>query len=616
MAGEARHIRVARGILSQGVRGEITLLERLPLYVAEARKNNEPLFRSYYRFDEDIQTYFEKHHSVAGYPGKAYIDRLRFDLDFSGEGDDVLGRTKAFVERLGSDYNVPETHIRVFFSGRGYHVEIPDIFGFEASETLHIVVKNTFAELFPEADDIYDKLRLYRVANTVNEKTNLYKIPLTVRELFSLSRDEIFKLAETPRPDFRFDDADDLGTPVAKLIKDEQKATVKPIQESGVGKVSFEYEPIQVFTCIQKAFDEGAIPGSRNKKILRIATVWQRQGIPMEATITALQNWAPDLGAKAIQVQVERCYKAQYPFGCHDEIMHKYCDPRCIFYARKDSVHAKVDAKQMERDFVKYVQSDYTKDSINLAHIFKLDDDFWIFPGEFDVVWGDTGVGKSAFVQYLLSRIRLKTLVLSLENHQHLFFRRQIQIAHNMSKTEVIAHYKMHNNTLSNDIQHIKVITTSPALNNLRRIITDENPKLVIVDTLDGVIVEGARDETASGIKIANTLKQLAQTMNIIILGVHHISKHAAQDEDGRMRVLTIHSGKGSSSIEQKADKVIGIEGDRAGEFRRIRVLKARDETPFLIQAMQDKSTFVFHQVLPKEGKSWPVQPENTQQTI
>jgi archaellum biogenesis ATPase FlaH len=371
-----------------------------------------------------------------------------------------------------------------------------------------------------------------------------------------------------------------------------------------------------VFTCIQSAFNEGAIPGSRHKKILRIASVWQRQGIPLGAAIAALQAWAPDLGAKAIQIQVEKCYKQQYGYGCNDEVMKKYCDPRCIFYANKDSATAKVDAKQMEADFVKYVHSDYTKDSMNLAQIFHLDDDFWIFPGEFDVVWGDTGVGKSAFTQYLLSKTKLKTLVLSLENHQHLFFRRQIQIAHNMSKAEVISHYEHHHNTLSNAINHIKVITTSPALGNLRRIITEENPKLVVVDTLDGVIVEGVKDETQAGIRIANTLKQLAQAMSIIILGVHHISKHAAQDEDGKMRVLTIHSGKGSSSIEQKADKVIGIEGDRAGEFRRIRVLKARDETPFLIQARQDKSTFVFHQILAKEGKQWPVQPENTQQMI
>jgi predicted ATP-dependent serine protease len=266
----------------------------------------------------------------------------------------------------------------------------------------------------------------------------------------------------------------------------------------------------------------------------------------------------------------------------------------------------------MERDFVKYVQSDYTKNSINLARIFKLHDDFWIFPGEFDVVWGDTGVGKSAFVQYLLSCIKLRTLVLSLENHQHLFFRRQIQIAHNMTKAAVIQHYKVQNNTLSNAIAHIKVITTSPRLDNLKRIITEENPQLVVVDTLDGVMVEGVREEVAQEKKIAMTLKQLAQSMNIIILGVHHISKHAAQDEDGKMRVLTIHSGKGSSSIEQKADKVIGIEGDRTMELRRIRVLKARDETPFLIHCNQDKSTFAFHQILAKEGTIWPLQPENT----
>jgi len=39
-----------------------------------------------------------------------------------------------------------EEDIRVWFSGRGFHIEIPDLFGFQESRDLPQVVKATIAE--------------------------------------------------------------------------------------------------------------------------------------------------------------------------------------------------------------------------------------------------------------------------------------------------------------------------------------------------------------------------------------------------------------------------------------------------------------------------------------
>ena len=90
--------------------------------------------------------------------------------------------------------------------------------------------------------------------------------------------------------------------------------------------------------------------------------------------------------------------------------------------------------------------------------------------------------------------------------------------------------------------------------------------------------------------KIITDLKQLAQSANIIIIGISHISKNAS---DG---ILNIHSAKGNSVIEQKADKVIGIVGDRLSQRRTIRSLASRDEAGFILSCRFDYETFQFQE--------------------
>ena len=50
--------------------------------------------------------------------------------------------------------------------------------------------------------------------------------------------------------------------------------------------------------------------------------------------------------------------------------------------------------------------------------------------------------------------------------------------------------------------------------------------------------------------KVINGLKELAVQENLIIIGVSHISKCATYEDR-----LTVHSAKGNSVIEQKADR-------------------------------------------------------------
>ena len=51
--------------------------------------------------------------------------------------------------------------------------------------------------------------------------------------------------------------------------------------------------------------------------------------------------------------------------------------------------------------YVDAVRRDHTKQSINLANIYRLEKDYWMYPGEMIIIYGDTGMGKTAWVQNL-----------------------------------------------------------------------------------------------------------------------------------------------------------------------------------------------------------------------
>ena len=132
-------------------------------------------------------------------------------------------------------------------------------------------------------------------------------------------------------------------------------------------------------------------------------------------------------------------------------------------------------------------------------------------------------------------------------------------------------------------------MTLSPEIGSMKQLITELSPKIVVIDTVDGVKADYQNDPFNKMEKVINELKQLAVQEGIIIIGVCHISKGASFEQR-----LSVHSAKGNSVIEQKADKVIGIMGERDTPRRIIRSLKSRDESKFQIPLIFDFKTFRF----------------------
>ncbi len=568
----------------------------------------DELYMSMYRYDEEILEHFKIRKTISNYRGKHYLNTVLFDIDKGEASDeDLLIYTRHFIE----DLDLPEEYIQPWYSGTGYHIVIPNLFGLEGSDDLPAIMSATMKAHFPDVDQLDMPSRLVRVGYTRNPKSNLYKTPFSIDELESMSFEEVKHLASTPRYDFGHKPFADGIEPIwaDKVVRAKGlKFSMRGNQASGITPQAIpngtaEKEMNGVVTCVQKMYNEGPVPGSRHLNMIRMISSYRRHGIPREAVHSIMQNWLDGeegMTEYEVKIQVDQIYDKGYRFGCADSVLAKYCDTRCIFYTNKNMTVESRNATEMEKSFSKYAKQDFSKTAINLRDYYTMNNDWMIYPKEFVIVTGLTGLGKTAWVQNLVTMTNgMKVLFFSLELHESLIYRRFIQMAHKMAKHEVQDYYKEGNMGLSEAIQHIEITTVVPELSALERTVAETNPQVVVVDTTDEIEIAGA-SSFDKDVKIALGLKHIAEKHNLIVIGIHHTNK-AALSKGGK---VTLAGLGGTSKIPQKADKVIAINGNANSLFRTLDTLKQRDESPLSIQFELQRKSFWYEEV-----KHEPVNP-------
>jgi len=587
-----KYIEVAVGMPSN--RNIIIKETEIKTYVARANMLNQSLYRSYYTFDENIIDHMKIYKTVRSFKGLFMLDKIIIDIDRGKSSDQlVLLRARDFIQRLEDDWKVGRELMRIWYSGTGYHVTFPDIFDFTPSSYLPDEVEATLGHYFPEMDTKpLMRTGLIRVGYSFNSKSNLFKIPVSFDELNTLSHIEIMELAQKGsirKIDKYEDDAGEIPNYHNLIMKAKAQRTEDQQRT----------EPTRIITCSQKIFLEGALDGSRHVNLVRLVSVWRLQGIPFEGTLALVAYWNNNsLSQYELEKQVKYIWDRGYTMGCKDEILLKYCSDKCIHWKNKDFTLEISSAEQMESRFSQYMKTDFSKSSFTLNEFYpKLTVPYTLYPAELVIVLGDTKIGKSTLVQnWCIELKRFNILYLALENGEFLTYRRFIQIAHRMTKIQVFNHYMEKENSLSKAMDHIHVITTSPDIPSIRRVVAAGKYQLVVIDVIDGLTTK-AKGDTEKITEIAVGLKEIANQFNNIILGIHHISRSAAQDEKGNQKRLTIHSGKSASALEQKADKMLGIEGLVDGNVRTLSSLGARDENPFITQLEFNKDTFRMEQI-------------------
>tara|TARA_Y100000593_G_C4318884_1_gene342516 strand:- start:1777 stop:3546 length:1770 start_codon:yes stop_codon:yes gene_type:complete len=581
-----QYIEVAVGGVSN--RGSICKADKLSKYL----RPNLELYRSLYRLDDSAIDHFDANKTIRSYSGTFELDRLTFDIDKgTNSKDKVMKDIRYFLHLLEDKGADPELY-RIWFSGRGFHVEIPDLYGFGVAKDIPEKVKRTIHKDFGKlADNIYDYARLIRVGYSYNMKSKLYKTPITVEETHKLSYEEICELSKTfIRKDFKNDvikDAEHIWT--SNIVSLSTQVTVEEIPKPSSSKYNGHV------TCVQKMADN-IVEGRRHNLLLRMVSAWHRKGIDVNGCYALASAYIPSLEHHELVRMVDYVVEKEYRYSCSDPVMAEFCDTKCMFYKRKDYTLDVRSPDDMSKRFADFVSMDLSKTSFDLKDVYSIPYNYTFYPGELAVLIGDTGLGKTAWIQNLIVSTPLKCLFLSLEVHDHLIYRRFMQVANGLQKEEV---NELHSIEANGDlrsavaaIEHINIMTASPEIGSMKQLISEVSPKIVVIDTIDGIRVDYNNDPFKKMEHVINGLKELAVQENIIVIGISHISKGATYEDR-----LTVHSAKGNSVIEQKADKVLGIMGDRDGTRRIIKSLKSRDENRFQLAFDFDYRTFRFKEI-------------------
>ncbi len=586
-------VEIIRGSVSN--RNQVGTIEEYNTIVRSNAWSGE-MYKSYYAFDETLKDYVEQHKSVKGFDGLTYIDKIILDIDKGNIPDDqfqpYLLECLKEIDELGID----KSHVNIWFSGTGYHIELLNVFGFQPSRVLHEKVKLTMKEHLSFADSIFDKTRIIRAPWSLNTKTKLYKVFIPYDLIWNLTYENVCEMAQS-KPVYEnkwvednWYDTLNKDSEVEPYLQHLIVSTSEAVTNSNYRQT----DTTSVVTCMQHVFNEGPTKGSRNMKLMRMASSYKRAGIPYVVALNGMLQWGSgSLDDEEIIRSTSNIYDGNYQYGCQDVIMAEYCDPKCIHFKRKDYTLEIRDVNELEDAFKAYIANDMTKMSVNLADIWNTPD-YIIKPGELVVFSGDTGMGKSAFVQNIVTKIDKQTLFLSLEMHEHLTFRRFIQIATNQNEHWVYDQFKADPDiTFEHMLGHIKLMTVAPEIEAIRKVVALHEPNILVVDTTDEVHVDRFDGEIQRQNMVIGALKEMAQKHNIIVFAVHHVNKVSAAGN-----TISLHSLKGSTNIVQKADKVLMVKGKRDERARIICSEKSRDEGRFEMTCAFDFETMTFKELL------------------
>jgi archaellum biogenesis ATPase FlaH len=609
MNSDIRMVEVATGHVSN--RHQAVLLENLNDYIFKKEDRTET-YHSWYLFDEQLGQHIKATGSIQGFNGVYYINKIILDFDKKNLTDDgLLGAVRFLVNtEMIDDLSIDEDHILIWYSGTGFHIEIPDLFGFTPSTTLPSTVKETLTSLFPECDSIYDGARIIRANYSYNQKLGNFKVPFNVEMLNKFSMEEIKESSANCSNDEIREKVDviyKLWSNIEPYLGEYIKQPSYDNKAPTTVRTEFKIDPNSVVTCMQTVLGQTPPAGERNETMMRIASWMRRNGMPEKVVRSTLSDWSglPDEAKRCSQ----RVFDEKYEYSCSDFIMSKYCKPNCIHFKHKDYNLNILNPSDMEEKYEEFMMKDFTDMAFNFADLYDIDCDFWVYPGELVIVTGNTGLGKSTWVMNLVARLNnMSCLFLSLENSFHLTFRRFVQMTASLSKTDVMSAYQKPAQGVLNlegkkkpeyykAFKHINILCESPELKKLQETIARMQPRIVVVDTTDMVWVKGVQDELSKMNDIINGLKSTAQSQECIIIAVHHINKQAMHDG-----ITTITSLKGSTNVVQKADKVLAINGENNDNLRSLHSEKARDDGNIKIMFDFNKRDMTFNQKTDSEG--------------
>ena len=264
--------------------------------------------------------------------GNLYLD-FDDDKNLDKAREDVI-RTLSFLKIV---YQIPNDQVKIYFSGhKGFHLIVPgNILGVEPDKNLNNIFKVMAEQIKAFSVNktidlkIYDNRRLFRMPNTINGKTGLYKVILTPEELYSLSEDQIKKLASKPR-NLTLNIRNTVN-PIAhnqylKII-DTYNAGAKTVNKNHRFKKKLNVTPY----CIQSILENGASEGSRNITIACLTSFFKESGKSLEETMDEISTWnsrnAVPTPYREMQQTIKSIFFSDKTYGCSTLKTLVQCNP-------------------------------------------------------------------------------------------------------------------------------------------------------------------------------------------------------------------------------------------------------------------------------------------------
>ena len=284
---------------------------------------------TYFRYNDEMVEHFKRTNSVGGYQGKAWSDWLPIDID-----SDDLQQAQYSLQSIAyklEEHDIDIDTCRFYFSGqKGFHIMIPSgYFTKEPSADIHKRFRRVALELTEGINidtSIYDKTRIFRLANTIHSKSGLYKIELYPTEAMHLDIESIRKMAEQPRERLAIETDYDISESLTEIYHSD--LTTKPKGQTQKTKVK---------VCMSKLM-QGVGEGERDNVGVRVASHLRQSGLTPKMMWSALDEWNDSNDPPLENEELERIYEQglqDYSFGCHDPILKEHCSPECIFYKKE-----------------------------------------------------------------------------------------------------------------------------------------------------------------------------------------------------------------------------------------------------------------------------------------
>ena len=567
--------------------------------------NGQAMFMSVYDFEEDYKNYAEENNSIAGYNGSVSISKLFFDIDL-GKGDNAitdemcLTKARNLVDELVNKWDLNPFYIQPWFSGRGYHIITPDFFGFQSGIDTPTHVKATLTHYFKDIDPmVYDKTRLLRMGNSKHADSGLFKIPLEIAELMNLKPSEIQELAKEKRINNKFLSDWSKFSPqfedkIKTKLKTQSAKIVKRDKLTNLYSDANDYpDPTAFVTCCQTMYNQGPVKGNRHHTILVLAAWMRRAGMARNLASRMLVDWAAadinDESDSLTAKEVIRCsnqvFDKPYFYWCDNKLMSKYCNEKCVYYSQRDDRSSFKANNIISAQFIDWYMSFNTDNSVDIGTFCGSSNAWWANPSELVILSGDSGAGKSAFMQNLMVHCGLKTAYYQMEMGEELdrlrfnkmYFKKDDEelkeFFSSMSRDEMIESQKVFDN--------IYFKSASPNIHKIKQEVSLFEPKLIVIDTMD-MIQSRAYNRLDQQREVVVSLKKLAIELNTIVVAIAHKNK-SASDTNSEYYNNDNNAISGDGSIFQKADKVLFITTPKGQSSRERKVISSKNRNEGLL---------------------------------